>query len=199
MKTSLGIWALGPMVTRFNPGWEPPDLAGARRRRSATGSRGPRRPDGRLRVPLPRRDLARQPRRRARARSTATASTIASGLHLDSRFAQRRAALARPGDRAEALRLTREATDLAGQIGAHMISWPDRGLQLPVPDPVRGLVEVARRGRGRGGARDCGVSRRQALPRAQELRAGDEDLHAEHRDDAARDPQVRAQGITTCR
>ena len=29
MKTSLGIWAMGPMVTRFNPGGYKPELAGA--------------------------------------------------------------------------------------------------------------------------------------------------------------------------
>jgi len=27
MKTSLGIWAMGPMVTRFNPGGYKPELA----------------------------------------------------------------------------------------------------------------------------------------------------------------------------
>jgi hypothetical protein len=29
MKTSLGIWAFGAMVTRFNPGGYKPELAGA--------------------------------------------------------------------------------------------------------------------------------------------------------------------------
>ena len=28
MRTSLGIWAMGPMVTRFNPGGYKPELAG---------------------------------------------------------------------------------------------------------------------------------------------------------------------------
>ncbi|MEA2150954.1 MAG: hypothetical protein QOD69_2784, partial [Solirubrobacteraceae bacterium] len=27
MKTSLGIWAMGPMVTRFNPAGYKPELA----------------------------------------------------------------------------------------------------------------------------------------------------------------------------
>ena len=31
MKTSLGIWAMGPMVTRFNPAGYKPELAGAAR------------------------------------------------------------------------------------------------------------------------------------------------------------------------
>ena len=30
MKTSLGIWALGPMVTRFNPNGNKPDVANER-------------------------------------------------------------------------------------------------------------------------------------------------------------------------
>ena len=78
-----------------------------------------------------------------------------------------------------------------------MIIWPgDRGLQLPVPDPVRGVVGALHRRRRRVGAsarRGTGVTR---VPRAQELRAGDEDPHAQRRHDAARDPHAaRAQGI----
>ena len=41
MKTSLGIWAFGAMVTRFNPGGYKPDLAErAPRRRCERQSRG---------------------------------------------------------------------------------------------------------------------------------------------------------------
>src|SRR4030088_848731 len=49
---------------------------------------------------------------------------VASGLHLDPRFAK--GGFSSPDDvtRAEALRLTFEAIDLAGDIGAHMIIWP---------------------------------------------------------------------------
>ena len=46
----------------------------------------------------------------------------------------------------------------------------------------------------RRGRRDLRRARRQALPRAQELRAGDEDPHAQHRDDAARHPQAAGPG-----
>ena len=64
MKTSLGIWAMGPMVTRFNPGGYKPELA---KRSTADHVRaavaGPRRPHRRLRVPLPAGALGRQPRR----------------------------------------------------------------------------------------------------------------------------------------
>ena len=66
MKTSLGIWALGPMVTRFVPGGYQPERAGetTRRARAASGRRA-RRPDRRLRVPLPAGAERGEPRRRA--------------------------------------------------------------------------------------------------------------------------------------
>jgi xylose isomerase len=67
---------------------------------------------------------------------------VASGLHLDPRFGK--GGLCSPDDatRDEALRLTLDAVDWPGELGAHFIIWPgDRGLQLPVPDartPSRG-------------------------------------------------------------
>ena len=43
-------------------------------------------------------------------------------------------------------------------------------------------------------AERCRGARRHPLPRAQELGAGDEDPHAQHRHDAARDPQAARRG-----
>ena len=76
LKTSLGIWAFGSMVTRFMPvGYQPrlanQTTAGAR----AAGGHGPRRPDRRLRVPLPGRARAATISTRCARRSTATGST----------------------------------------------------------------------------------------------------------------------------
>ena len=180
MKTSLGIWAFGAMATRFNPGGYKPDLAGATTvAEGANGGRGARRPDRRLRVPLPAGALARQPRRGAARRSTATASTASRAASTSTR-ASRKGGFSSPDDatRAEALRLTTEAIDLAGELGAHMIIWPGiEGYNYPFQTPyadswarfVDGIGEV-------GAAR--ARPRRDALPRAQELRAGDEDLDA---------------------
>ena len=66
MKTSLGIWAMGPMVTRFNPGGYKPELAERSTadhvRVAVAGSKAHRR----LRVPLSAGAVGRQPRRRPR-------------------------------------------------------------------------------------------------------------------------------------
>ena len=61
---------------------------------------------------------------------------VASGLHLDPRFAK--GGFSSPDDktRAEALRLTLEAIDLAGDIGAQMIIWPGiEGYNYPFQTP----------------------------------------------------------------
>ena len=78
---------------------------------------------------------------------------IASGLHLDPRFAK--GGFSSPDDatRAEALRLTMEAIDLAGELGAHMIIWPgiegyNYPFQTPYADSWRRFID----GVGRVGA-----------------------------------------------
>jgi len=61
---------------------------------------------------------------------------IASGLHLDPRFGK--GGFCSPDDatRAEALRLTREAIDLAADVGAQMIIWPGiEGYNYPFQTP----------------------------------------------------------------
>src|SRR5216684_2859709 len=63
---------------------------------------------------------------------------IASGLHLDPRFGK--GGFSSPNDtiRAEALRLTREAIDLAAEVGAHMIIWPGiEGYNYPFQTPYK--------------------------------------------------------------
>jgi xylose isomerase len=61
---------------------------------------------------------------------------IASGLHLDPRFAK--GGFSSPDDatRAEALRLTFEAVELAADVGAQMIVWPGiEGYNYPFQTP----------------------------------------------------------------
>jgi xylose isomerase len=61
---------------------------------------------------------------------------IASGLHLDSRFA--RGGLSHPDDavRDEALKLTLTCADFAGSVGARMIIWPGiEGYNYPFQTP----------------------------------------------------------------
>jgi len=63
---------------------------------------------------------------------------IASGLHLDSRFGK--GAFCSPDDsiRAEALRLTFAAVDLAAEVGAHLIIWPGiEGYNYPFQSPYK--------------------------------------------------------------
>ena len=76
MKTSLGIWALGSMVTRFVPGGYQPQWAGettAERVRRAIDGLG--RPHRRLRVPLPAGAQRRRTSTRCARRSASTTST----------------------------------------------------------------------------------------------------------------------------
>jgi xylose isomerase len=62
--------------------------------------------------------------------------TICTGLHLDARFG--RGGLTSPDDttRAEALRLTLEAADFAGSLGANFVLWPGiEGYNYPFQTP----------------------------------------------------------------
>src|SRR6186997_3075627 len=119
MRTSLGIWAFGSMVTRFVPGGYQPEWANedmpTRVRRAVAGLEGliddyefhyPQELNPELLEPV-REELGEH-----------GIYCIASGLHLDPRFG--RGGFCSPDDatRAEALRLTKEAVDLAGDVGA---------------------------------------------------------------------------------
>src|ERR1700756_3007786 len=84
---------------------------------------------------------------------------IASGLHLDPRFGK--GGFCSPDDetRAEALRLTREAIDLAAEVGAQMIIWPGiEGYNYPFQTPyaeswarfIDGVGESAQHAKDKG-------------------------------------------------
>jgi xylose isomerase len=137
MKTSLGIWAFGNMATRFNPGGYKPELSGistAEKVRTAVGGLGDLIDDYEFHYPQ---ELAPENLDEVRdALGRHGIYCIASGLHLDPRFGK--GALCSPDDatRDEALRLTREAIDLAASVGAQMIIWPGiEGYNYPFQTP----------------------------------------------------------------
>jgi xylose isomerase len=125
MKTSLGIWAFGSMATRFNPGGYKPELSGtttAQRVRTAVEGLGDLMDDYEFHYPQEiNRDNLEEIQQALDGHGI---YCVAGGLHLDPRFA--RGGLSSPDDatRAEAIRITREAIELAGDIGAQMIIWP---------------------------------------------------------------------------
>jgi xylose isomerase len=137
VKTSLGIWAFGAMATRFNPGGYKPELAGAttvQKVRTAVEGLGDLMDDYEFHYPQ---ELSRDNLDDVReALDGHGIYCIASGLHLDPRFAK--GAFCSPDDatRDEALRLTREAIDLAAEVGAQMIIWPGiEGYNYPFQTP----------------------------------------------------------------
>ena len=160
MKTSLGIWAFGAMATRFNPGGYKPELAGAStasKVSTAVTGLGDLIDDYEFHYPQ---ELS--PANLEEVRGALDGHGIycvASGLHLDPRFAK--GGFSSPDDatRAEALRLTREAIDLAAEVGAHMIIWPGiEGYNYPFQTPyatswarfIDGVGESAQHARDRG-------------------------------------------------
>ena len=146
MKTSLGIWALGPMVTRFVPGGYQPEHTEptAEKVHRAVEGLGDLMDGYEFHYPN---ELAPDNLDEVRAALGGhDVYCIASGLHLDSRFG--RGGLVSPDDatREEARRITREAADFAGSLGAHFIIWPgiegyNYPFQSPYADSWRWLIE----------------------------------------------------------
>jgi xylose isomerase len=137
MKTSLGIWAMGPMVTRFNPGGYKPELAGrstAEHVHTAVAGLGDMIDDYEFHYPQ---ELSEDNLDDVRgALDGHGIYAIASGLHLDNRFA--RGGLSSPDDatRAEAVRMTIAGADFAARLGARFIIWPGiEGYNYPFQTP----------------------------------------------------------------
>jgi xylose isomerase len=160
MKTSLGIWALGPMVTRFVPGGYKPQRLGettAARVREAVDGLGDLIDGYEFHYPQ---ELSEDNLDEVRnALDGHDIYCLASGMHLDSRFG--RGGLVSPdaATRAEALRQTLEAIDFAGELGSHFIIWPGiEGYNYPFQAPyaeswawfVEGIGQAAERCRDRG-------------------------------------------------
>ncbi len=139
VKTSLGIWAMGSMVTRFNPGGYKPELAGAStvdKVRTAVEGLGELIDDYEFHYPneVDERNVEEV----RKALDGHGIYCLASGLHLDARFG--RGGLTSPDAelRAEAQHITLAAVDLAGSIGANFIIWPGiEGYNYPFQTPYR--------------------------------------------------------------
>jgi xylose isomerase len=139
VKTSLGIWAFGTMVTRFVPGGYQPQWAGesmeAKVRRAVEGLGdlidgyefhypGELSPDNldAVRDALDGHDIY----------------CIASGMHLDPLFGK--GGLSSPDDRVrdEGIRRTLEGVDFTAELGAHFIIWPGiEGYNYPFQTPYQ--------------------------------------------------------------
>ena len=139
MQTSLGIWAFGAMATRFNPGGYKPELAGistAAKVRTAVEGLGDL-VDG-YEFHYPQELSAKNLDEVREALDGHDIYCVCSGLHLDPRFGK--GAFCSPDDaiREDALRLTREAIDLAAEVGARMIIWPGiEGYNYPFQTPYK--------------------------------------------------------------
>ena len=125
LKTSLGIWALGGMITRFVPvGYQPEhgsEPMAAKVRRAVDGL-GDLMDDYEFHYPY---ELNRDNLDEVRgALDGHGIYCLASGLHLDPRNGK--GGLSSPDDavRDEALRVTLDACEFAGEIDAHFIIWP---------------------------------------------------------------------------
>jgi xylose isomerase len=137
VKTSLGIWAFGPMVTRFVPsGYQPEhaDESTTQRVRRAVEGLGDLIDGYEFHFPQ---ELSEDNLDEVRdALESHDIYCIATGLHLDPLFG--RGGLCSPDEpvRAEARARTRAAAEFAGELGAHFILWPGiEGYNYPFQTP----------------------------------------------------------------
>ena len=155
MKTSLGIWAFGPMITRFVPGgyqrehsYEVEPVAEKVHR--AVEGLGELIDGYEFHYPQ---ELSRDNLDEVRAAlGEHDVYCIAGGLHLDPRFG--RGGLVNPDRelRAEARRIVRDAAEFAGSLNANLIIWPGgEGYNYPFQAPyadswawlIEGIAEAA--------------------------------------------------------
>jgi xylose isomerase len=137
LKTSLGIWAMGGMVTRFVPvGYQPEhnDETTADKVHRAVEGLGELIDDYEFHYPQ---ELSADNLDEVRAAlGDHGIYAVATGLHLDPIFG--RGGLVSPERhvREEAVKRTVEAADFAGSIGAHFIIWPGiEGYNYPFQTP----------------------------------------------------------------
>jgi xylose isomerase len=150
LKTSLGIWAMGSMVTRFVPTGYQPQHAG-----ETTAERVARAVEGlgdlvdgyEFHYPQELSDDNLDEVRSALGGHDIYC--IATGLHLDPVFGKGGLTSPDPALRAEALKRTVDAADFAGRLGAHFIIWPgiegyNYPFQTPYADSWRWLIDGVR-------------------------------------------------------
>ncbi len=144
MKTSLGIWALSSMVTRFVPGGYQPQNAGetmGERVHRAVSGLGDLMDDYEFHYPQ---ELSEDNLDEVRgALEGHGIYAIATGTHLNPLFGK--GGLSSPNDKVRdaALEEALRAADFAASVGAQMILWPGvEGYNYPFQTPYR---EVWRR------------------------------------------------------
>ncbi len=155
LKTSLGIWAFGNMATRFNPAGYKPELGGAStadKVHTAVSGLGELIDDYEFHYPQ---ELSADNLDDVRAALAGHGIyALASGLHLDPRFAKGGFCSPEDATRAEALRLSFEAVELAAELDAALIVWPGiEGYNYPFQTPyteswarfIDGIRQVAAR------------------------------------------------------
>jgi xylose isomerase len=160
VKTSLGIWALGPMITRFVPGGYQPERAGETtvdRVRRAVEGLGDLMDGYEFHYPQ---ELSPDNLDDVReALDGHDVYCIATGLHLDPRFGKGGLVSPDRSTREEAVRRTLDAVDFSGELGAHFIIWPGiEGYNYPFQTPyaeswawlVDGIGQAAERCREHG-------------------------------------------------
>ena len=160
VKTSLGIWALGPMITRFVPvGYQPQWTSESTvdKVKRAVAGLGDMIDDYEFHYPQEiNEDNADEIKAALGGHGI---YCVATGLHLDPMFG--RGGLCSPDEsvRREAVRRTLAAADMAGRLGANFIIWPGiEGYNYPFQTPYReswgwlveGIGEAARRCRDHG-------------------------------------------------
>ena len=139
LKTSLGIWALGPMITRFVPvGYQPqwtsePMVDKVKR---AVAGLGDLIDDYEFHYPY---EINED---NAEAIKAALGGhgvyCIATGLHLDPLFGKGGLCSPDASVRKEAVRRTLAAVDMAGKLRANFIIWPGiEGYNYPFQTPYR--------------------------------------------------------------
>ena len=154
MKTSLGIWALGSMVTRFVPGGYQPEHAGETtvdRVRRAVDGLGDLIDGYEFHFPQELNEENAEAIREALG-SDHDVYCLAGGLHLDPRFGRGGLVNPDPAVRGEAVKIAVAGAKLSGELGVPMIVWPGiEGYNYPFQAPyadswawlVDGLAEIA--------------------------------------------------------
>ncbi len=175
MKTSLGIWALGPMITRFVPGGYQPEHTYdsepvAEKVHRAVEGLGELIDGYEFHYPD---ELSPENLDEVRAAlGHHDIFCIASGLHLDARFGRGGLVNPNPAVRQEARRILVEAAEFAGSLGANLIVWPGgEGYNYPFQTPYADSWRGCSRGSGTrprcatGTAPRCCSSTRTRSPR----------------------------------
>jgi xylose isomerase len=138
VKTSLGIWAFGPMVTRFVPGGYQPEHAGettVERVRRAVDGLGDLIDGYEFHYPQELNEDNVDAIRDALGPEH-DIYCLAGGLHLDPRFGRGGLTNPDPKVRSEAIRIAVDAAELAGRLGVPLIVWPGiEGYNYPFQTP----------------------------------------------------------------